>query len=71
MMNIGHRPTIEDTTKIHLEGHLFDFSSILYGQELTILFYSFVRREQKFDTLELLIQQLKKDENNIRAYFSC
>jgi riboflavin kinase/FMN adenylyltransferase len=71
MMNIGHRPTIEETTKIHLEGHLFDFSSILYGQELTILFYSFVRREQKFDTLELLIQQLKKDENNIRAYFSC
>ena len=67
MMNIGNRPTINGNHQT-IEVHFFDFNKDLYHQNLTIELLYFLRDEQKFDSLELLIDQLKKDESIARDY---
>ncbi|MFY9242289.1 MAG: bifunctional riboflavin kinase/FAD synthetase [Polaribacter sp.] len=67
MMNIGSRPTVNGNHQT-IEVHFFDFNQDLYRQELTIELMYFLRDEQKFDSVELLIHQLKKDEETARDY---
>lgn len=69
MMNIGVRPTIENETTAKIEVHLFDFNSNLYGKSLTVQLLSRSRDEIKFNSLDELKNQLKKDEDIIRAFF--
>jgi riboflavin kinase/FMN adenylyltransferase len=40
----------------------------LYHKNLTIELLYFLRDEQKFDTIEFLVHQLKKDEEIARNY---
>lgn len=61
MMNIGYRPTVDGKHQT-IEVHFFDFDQDLYGQELHIELLYFLRDEQKFDSVEALIDQLKKDK---------
>jgi len=67
MMNIGNRPTVNGNHQT-IEVHFFDFNKDLYGQKITIELLYFLRDEQKFDSLELLIAQLKKDEETARNH---
>lgn len=69
MTNIGYNPTVNGERKM-IETHILDFSETLYGQEVTIEFYHFVRPEQKFDGLEALQCQISKDKAQILQYFS-
>lgn len=62
MMNIGTRPTVEGSKGHHLEVHFLDFDRDIYGEMLTVKFIDFIRSEQKFDSLEILKSQLKKDK---------
>mgnify|MGYP002628328704 CR=1 FL=1 len=70
MMNLGIRPTINDDKALNIEVNLFDFSGDLYDKTLTVQLLSRFRDEIKFDTLDALKAQLKKDEISIRVYFS-
>lgn len=63
MMNIGYRPTLDGKHQT-IEAHLFEFEGDLYGKFLKIEFLYFIREEQKFDTIDLLIDQLQKDREN-------
>ena len=47
-----------------------DFQGDLYGTELTVRFYTFVREEIAFNSKEELIQQIKKDDTTVRSYFN-
>ena len=67
MMNIGNRPTVNGNHQT-IEVHFFDFNQDLYHQNLTIELIYFLRDENKFDSVELLIHQLKKDEETARDY---
>ncbi|MDG2357605.1 MAG: bifunctional riboflavin kinase/FAD synthetase [Polaribacter sp.] len=67
MMNIGNRPTINGNHQT-IEVHFFDFNADLYGQNLQIELLYFLRDEEKFDSIESLIIQLKKDEQTARTY---
>ena len=67
MINIGNRPTVNGNHQT-IEVHFFDFNKDLYGQNITIELLYFLRDEQKFDSLELLIAQLKKDEETARNH---
>ena len=67
MMNIGNRPTVNGNHQT-IEVHFFDFNEDLYNQHLTIELLYFLRDEHKFDSVELLIHQLKKDEETARDY---
>ncbi len=69
MMNIGWRPTVSMERKLQLEVHLFDFAEDLYGQEIRVRFHQFIRDEIAFENRTELIEQIKKDDHEIRAYF--
>ncbi len=61
MMNIGFRPTIEGKHQT-IEVHFFDFKENLYTKSLTVEILFFLRDEEKFDSVEKLILQLKEDK---------
>lgn len=67
MMNIGNRPTVDGNHQT-IEVHFFDFNEDLYDQNLTIELIYFLRNEEKFESIDLLIGQLKKDEKTARDY---
>jgi riboflavin kinase / FMN adenylyltransferase len=62
MMNIGFRPTLENTDKIKtLEVNIFDFHEDLYNKTIKIWFVERIRDEEKFKNLDELKTQLEKD----------
>lgn len=72
MLNLGSNPTVGtiNDEKLAVEAHLLDFNEEIYGQYLKIQLISWFRDEIKFDTVDQLKEQLKKDETTIRNYFS-
>ncbi len=60
--NLGYRPTFNQK-KILLEVHLFNFSGNLYNKLLTVEFLKFIRKEKKFNNVNQLRAQIKKDLN--------
>jgi riboflavin kinase/FMN adenylyltransferase len=67
MMNIGNRPTVSGKHQT-IEVHFFNFNADLYHQDLTIELLYFLRDEHKFESVEALILQLKKDEETSINY---
>ena len=61
IMNIGVRPTLNGTNQT-IEVHYLDFNEDLYEQQLTVEVLEFIRAEQKFDSLEILKNQIQKDK---------
>ncbi|MEO8238012.1 MAG: bifunctional riboflavin kinase/FAD synthetase [Flavobacterium sp.] len=61
MMNIGFNPTVNGQ-KQTIEVHLLDFDEDIYGQRLEISLLQYLREEQKFDSVELLKEQLNQDK---------
>jgi len=71
MANLGTNPTFTpDLNQPRVEVNIFDYNNDLYGEELQIEWYKFIRDEEKFDQIDALIQQIADDEKNIRKYFS-
>ena len=66
MLNIGKRPTIDEKETLTIEVHILDFNQDIYSEEIELIFVHKVRNEQKFEGIEALIAQLKKDEIDIR-----
>jgi riboflavin kinase/FMN adenylyltransferase len=58
--NIGKRPTV-DGVRDQLEVHLFDFEKDIYGMNICVSFHHKIRDEKKFDSFELLRQQIELD----------
>ncbi len=58
--NLGYRPTFNQK-KILLEVHLFNFSGNLYNKLLSVEFLKFIRKEKKFNNVDELRAQIKKD----------
>ncbi len=69
MMNIGNRPTVNGKHQT-IEVHFFDFNKDLYDKNLTIRLIYFLRDEKKFNSIDELILQLKKDETTSRNYIA-
>lgn len=66
MLNIGHRPTVNNGEERSIEVHILDFEGDLYGQVLRIEFVERLRDEQTFDGLDALMGQLRDDEQRVR-----
>lgn len=58
--NLGYRPTFNGSQCV-LETHLFDFDEDIYDAYLRVALIDFIRPEQKFDGVEGLTVQIKKD----------
>lgn len=69
MMSIGFNPTLNEKTR-SLEVNIFNFNEDIYGKRITIEFVEFLRKEEKFADLELLKEQLARDEENTRKILS-
>ena len=65
IMNIGHKPTVSEDTRLSLEVHIFDFHDDIYDADLTVYFKKFIRDEIKFSSIDELIQQISKDIQEI------
>lgn len=61
MMNIGHRPTF-NFDPLTLEVHIFNFSSLIYGESIEVSCKKFIREEMKFRNPEELKSQIEKDK---------
>lgn len=70
IMNIGHRPTVDNNLALSLEVHILDFDQEIYNKTIQVTFLKHLRSEQKFDSLESLKVQIAKDERSARNYFS-
>lgn len=69
MMNIGTNPTVKGKTR-SIEVHFFNFKKDIYNSELKIEFLKRLRSEQKFENLEALKIQLKKDKMTASEYIN-
>jgi riboflavin kinase/FMN adenylyltransferase len=63
MMNIGTNPTVGGSGQ-HIEIHFFDYQGDLYGSSLQVALLGRIRDEQKFNSLEELTAQLKRDREH-------
>lgn len=69
MLNIGVRPTVDGTMRT-IEANLFDFDKEIYGEDLKLELLHYLRPEQKFESLDMLVRQINIDKENSLAYFS-
>lgn len=61
MMNIGFNPTVNGKKK-SIEVHFFDFNQDLYEKKIRVELLRYLRDEHKFNSVEELKLQLKKDQ---------
>jgi riboflavin kinase/FMN adenylyltransferase len=62
MMNIGFRPTVSDEKVRTIEVHIFDFDNDIYGKEIKVRMITRIRDEIRFNGIDELREQLKKDK---------
>jgi len=66
--NLGHRPTVEGGgAELKLEVHLFGVDRELYGEDLEVEFVAWIRPEQRFDGLDALKEQIRRDADEALA----
>jgi riboflavin kinase/FMN adenylyltransferase len=58
--NIGTRPTFDNGLRT-IEAHLLDFDGDLYGQPMALDIVEYQRPEFKYDSVDALVLQMKKD----------
>jgi riboflavin kinase/FMN adenylyltransferase len=69
MMNIGFNPTVDGQDQ-SIEIHYFDFNTDLYNRKISVSIVHRIRSEQKFQSLDLLKEQLEKDKKTALQYLN-
>lgn len=59
--NVGCKPTVTDDGRIFVESYLYNFMENIYGKKIEVYFLEFMRKEQKFSSVEELKKQLQTD----------
>jgi riboflavin kinase/FMN adenylyltransferase len=66
-ISLGRRPTFYvDAQMSLLEAHLLDFDGDLYGQPAKVRFVEWIRGEERFDSVEALVEQIDRDVEQTR-----
>jgi riboflavin kinase/FMN adenylyltransferase len=68
--NIGYNPTFKgdgSDLPLKIETHLFDFNEDMYGDEIQVDFYEYLRPEKKFAGVNELLAQIREDSAAARA----
>jgi riboflavin kinase/FMN adenylyltransferase len=67
-ISLGRRPTFhDDATTSLLEVHVLDFDGDLYGQAVKVRVQARLRGEERFDSPEALVAQMRRDVEATRA----
>ena len=66
--NVGDNPTFFGEER-RIEAHIFDFTGNLYGQSIKVEFLGRLRDEMKFNNVQELIEQIRKDVEQTKDFF--
>jgi len=70
-ISLGRRPTFyEHAERSLLEAHVLDFDGDLYGAEVKVRFAQRLRGEQRFETVDALVEQMAHDVEETRRVLS-
>jgi riboflavin kinase/FMN adenylyltransferase len=70
VVNLGIRPTVATGKSDRvLEIHLFDFNRDIYGKDVEVRFVKFLRPEKKFESVDALVAQIRRDTDEARTLF--
>ena len=64
MMNIGIRPTVDNTLSRTIEVHIINFDADIYNHRIEVAFVKKLRNEIKFPSIGELKTQLHRDRNH-------
>ena len=67
--NVGVRPTVHDQLGRLVEAWILDCTAELYGQKIRVEFFTRLRGEKKFDSLEALRAEVLRNAAETRAFF--
>lgn len=67
--SLGLRPTVDDSGRVLLETHIFDYAQQCYGKLIRVEFLKKLRDEEKYVDLPTLIDAIANDATQARAYF--
>jgi riboflavin kinase/FMN adenylyltransferase len=67
--NIGRRPTFDNGERT-VEVHIMDFDGDLYEKEMRVDVLKRLRGEVRFDSVEALSEQIRRDVADARSYFA-
>ncbi len=67
--NIGEKPTVENNY-LCIEAHIDGEFGELYGKDIEVEFCKFIRKTQRFDSLEKLAEQLAADKSAAQKFFA-
>ena len=65
LVSIGTNPTFHGTART-VEAWLLDFNGALYGEELSLRSFRFVRAQRRFDSVDELIAQMRDDATTVK-----
>jgi riboflavin kinase / FMN adenylyltransferase len=65
LVSIGTNPTFDGTART-VEAWLLDFNGALYGEELSLRSFRFVRAQRRFDSVDELIAQMRDDAATVK-----
>ncbi|MFZ2450335.1 MAG: bifunctional riboflavin kinase/FAD synthetase [Methylovulum miyakonense] len=68
--NVGTRPTVDGSSKVILETHLFNFDREIYGRYVEVHFKQKIRDEMRFASVEALKTQIIDDVKVAKAFFA-
>ena len=73
--SLGRRPTIDDSGRVLLEVHCFDWPASLgdegaYGRLVRVELLAKLRDEARYETLELLTQAIRRDGDDARSWLA-
>lgn len=67
--NIGVRPTFGEGHSLTVESNILDFSGDLYGAQIRLEFFAFLREEKRFESPEALREAIEENIAQTRRYF--
>jgi len=67
--NVGVRPTVSSGEKVSVESHLLGYSGDLYGKQVRLELCRFIRDEMRFENVDELSAQIKRDICTVKEYF--
>lgn len=65
--NVGNNPTFSNHP-VAIESYLFNFNKEIYGEKIEVLFLKKIRSEMKFNSIEELVSQMKKDMKFVKKF---
>jgi riboflavin kinase/FMN adenylyltransferase len=69
-VSIGNNPTFVGVPQKRVEAHLLDQDLDLYGKSIELEFVRYIRSMEKFDSVDALVAQMHRDDDDIRAELS-